>query len=462
MFGYNKVSFHLVALGVAAAALHAAETRTASWPADAGMDWRFYDVYCDDAPGYQNNSTAATATDPQRGKYYNYYRLRTRLWGRVGIEDQFEFYGRIANEFRYYDNNRDIYPFPNELFIDNLYADFRDLWQDRVGLRVGRQDLYYGGGRIIRDGTPGDVTRSFFFDAVKADIRLTEQSTLDLVGIWTRPEDPWTLGNEDVDLTRYQSGEGGNDLTERGLMAYYTNRESVDFPYEVYYVYKDDSRWLSSQGTRLPERRYHTLGMRLTPRFGERWSAEAEAAGQYGEIGDSGAVGERDILAMLAYGGVTYRMPDYRWQPYVTTACLVLSGDDERFDDPVARGTDTGWNPVFGRMIWYSDLLTLAYPFYRLTNLVYPHLEAGVKFSEGHALTLQGGPHFACVSDNSNGDSFRGYMAFVRYMFPLLRESGRRRGAVRGVFKGEVLEAGDYYGDPDTAYYLRFEIHAKL
>jgi hypothetical protein len=457
---YGKLRWTLAALLVVAnAGLGVAGER---YVADAGIDWRFYEVFMDNPVAYQNNRTADTATDPQRGTYYSYSRLRTRPWGRFEFDERYGLYGRLANEFRFYDNNKQLYPFPNELFIDNLYLDFKNLWQDRFSLRVGRQDLYYGAGRVIRDGTPGDITRSFFFDAVKATVRLAEKSALDLVGIWQRPEDPWTLGSEETDLTRYQSRKGGNDLCERGLMAYYSNRERAEFPFELYYVYKDESRWWSSTDVRLPERRYHTAGVRVTPRFDEHWTAEAELAGQYGTIGDSGSSHERDILAWMAYGGATYTATEYRWKPYVTTAVLVLSGDDERFDDPGARGTDTGWNPVFGRMIVYSDLMTGAFAFYRLSNLVYPHVEMGVKLAEGHSVSLQGGPHFACVSDNSNGDTFRGYLAFARYMFPLLRESNQRRGAIRGVLKAEVLKAGDYYGDTDIAYYIRFEIHAHL
>jgi len=446
----------------AAQAGQAEEARTALLRGDAGIDWRFYQVFVDNAVAYQNNRTAATATDPQRGVYYSYSRLRTRPWARLDIGDEYGLYARLANEFRFYDNNRQVYPFPNEVFIDNLYADFKGLWQDRLDLRVGRQDMRYGAGRVIRDGTPGDISRSFYFDAVKVGIRLTEASTLDLAGVWQRPEDHWTLGDEHSDLTRYQTHTGGNDLTERAVLAYYSNRERKDFPFELYYVYKDESRWFSSTGTRLPERRYHTAGVRLIPRLDEHWTAEAELAGQYGTVGSSGVAGERDILAWMAYGGITYTAVERRWKPYVTGAVLVLSGDGDRFDDPGARGTDTGWNPVFARSIWTSDIMSAAYAFYRLSNLVYPHVEVGVNMAPGHSFNVQGGPQFAHTGDNSNGDSFRGYLGVARYMFPVLHESKQRRGAVRGAVKLEVLEAGDYYGNPDTAYYVRFEIHAQL
>ncbi|NLF99345.1 MAG: hypothetical protein GX565_04260 [Lentisphaerae bacterium] len=429
---------------------------------DAGVDFRFYNVYSDNPVAYQNNQTAETATDTQKGTYYDYCRLRTRPWGRMRVDDQYELYMRLGNEFRAYDNNKQLYPFPDELYIDNLYVDLDDLWRDRLSVRLGRQDLKYGAGRVIRDGTPGDISRSYYFDAAKAEVRLTEKSSVDLVGIWQRPEDPWTLGNEDVDLTKYQTREGGNDLTERAALAYYCNRERKEFPYELYYVYKDESRWLAANGARLPERRYHTAGVRLIPRFSEHWTAEAELAGQYGTIGDSGSVGERDIAGWMGYGGTTYTVTEWKWKPYVTAATLVLSGDDERFDDPNASGTDTGWNPVFGRGVWTSDIMSAAYANYRLSNLIYPHVETGLNFADGHSVSLQGGPQFVCERDNRNGDSFRGYLGVLRYLFPLVRESKKRRGAVRGVVKLEVLEAGDYYGEPDLAYYLRFEIHAQL
>jgi len=426
-----------------------------------GIDWRFYDVYCDNAVAYQGNRTTDTATDTQKGTFYNYYRLRTRPWMRVRFDDRHELYGRLANEFRVYNNNKQTYPFPHELFIDNLYLDWRGVWRDRLDLRIGRQDMRYGAGRVIRDGTPGDISRSYYFDAVKAGVRVTEKSTLDLVGIWQRPKDNWTLGHEDVDLTRYQVSEEGNDLTERGLMAYYTSKEHSEFPYELYYVYKDESRWLSSNGQRLPERRYHTVGARVTPRLDEHWTAEGEVAGQVGTIGDSGASGERDILAWMGFGGLTYTATERRWKPYVTTALLVLSGDDDRFDDPNAQGMDTGWNAVFGRGVWTSDVMSAAYAGYRLSNLIYPHVELGVNLTDGYAFNIQGGPQYAYESDNSNGDMFRGFLSVLRCQFPLLRASKERRGAVRGAIKAEVLDAGDYYGDPEVAYYLRFEIHAQ-
>jgi hypothetical protein len=430
---------------------------------DAGIDWRYYDVVFDNPVTYQANRSSQNATDTQRGTYYQYFRLRTRPWGLLTLDERYDLYARLGHEFRVYDNNKQNYRFPDELFIDSLYVEFRELLNDRLSLRVGRQDMRYGAGRMIRDGTPGDVTRSYFFDAIKGQIKVDETSTLDLIGIWQRPVDHWTLGNERVDLTRYASRKGGNDLTERALAAYYSNRAQQEFPYDLYYIYKDESRWFAgNSGTRIPERRYHTLGARIVPRLTEHWSAEAEVAGQIGTIGSSATVGERDILAWLAYGGATYRRNEWRWKPYVTTAVLVMSGDDERFDDPNARGTDTGWNPIFARSIWSSDILTAGYACYRVSNWVYPHAEAGITPVDDHTFNLQAGPNYAYTSDNANDDTYRGFLVIGRYLFNVLKDSKTWRGPVRGAFKAEMLRAGDYYGAAEAAYYLRFELYFNL
>ena len=63
--------------------------------AKAGADARFRYDFKDNAPKFQNNKTAATATDPQDTKYQDYYRLRTRVWGKASYED-YTLFGRVG------------------------------------------------------------------------------------------------------------------------------------------------------------------------------------------------------------------------------------------------------------------------------------------------------------------------------------------------------------------------------
>lgn len=428
---------------------------------DAGVDARFRYDWKGRPLRYQNNRTAAAATDPHDTRYQDYYRMRTRFWGEMSYENV-TLYSRLANEFRGYHNAAPQNKFPDELFIDNLYFEIRDICGERLSLRAGRQDLNYGAGRVISDGMAGDGSRTASFDAVKAIARIDEKRKLDLVAVWQRPEDHWTLGNARYDLTKYQTSDGGNAMTERALMAYYSDNAFEGVPFELYYIYKDETRWLASNGKRLPERRYSTIGARVVPHLSEKWSAEGEVAVQAGETGRGAAGGRRDILTWMGYGGVTYTETEFGWKPYVTAAVLVLSGDDDRFDDPAARGKDTGWNTLFNRSTWFSELMSGEFATLRWSNLVYPHLEAGVCPAKDHRALVQGGPHYAYRHDNANGDAYRGLFLMARYDFPLLRPAAERRGGVRGTLLAEVIEAGGYYADAGTAYCLRFELNAKF
>lgn len=428
---------------------------------DVGADLRFSEAFADNLLGFQANQSATTATDPQRTYFYSYSRPRTRLWSRFSLDDQYLLYARVANEFRFYHNHTQLYPFPNEIFIDNLYLDMRGVVDERLDIRVGRQDMRYGGGRVIRNGTPGDF-RSIYFNALKTTLWLSDKSSLDLAGVWQQAHDPWTINDADVDLNRYQRRKGGTDLAERGAFAYYTNREDEELRFEFYHVYMEESRWFSTSNARLPPRRYHTLGTRVTPRFSEYYSAEVELAAQHGTVGGSGSVGERDIWAWMGYGAATGTAADWLWQPDLTAAVLILSGDDQRFDDPNARGTDSGWNPVMGRGTWTSEIMSAQYSMYRLSNLVYPHLETSINFASDHALKLQAGPHYAYQIDNSNGDNFRGYLSVVRYIFPVLRKSSQRRGRMHGELKYEATDGGGYYRNSGYGYYLRLVLFAYL
>ena len=121
------------------------------------------------------------------GTHQDYLRFRTRIWGQVGT-DSVSLYGRLANEWRDYrvpnsstTTSRN-WRWPDEIVLDNLYLDIKGLLDDRLSLRIGRQDLNYGAGRVIFEGTPGDGSRTLFFDALKATVKLSKTTTLDVLG----------------------------------------------------------------------------------------------------------------------------------------------------------------------------------------------------------------------------------------------------------------------------------------
>jgi hypothetical protein len=428
---------------------------------DAGLDLRFRYEFKDDWM-----DKGKTSVNPA---YEDYYRMRTRVWGRVAFGDDLAAYLRLGNEFRDYrnsDGSKHKNEFPDELYIDNLYLDLNDLG-GRVDLRVGRQDIKEGAGRLVSDGTPGDGSRSAFFNAILAKVKVLEKSDVDLMATWNRHRDDWTFGNpyEDYDLTKIKSGSPYSRMDEKGLMAYFHYNEVQEFPMEFYWIWKQEERFYDKE-TRYPGRDFHTLGTRLTPKLGDKLSAEVEAAVQLGRTdGQSGMEG-RDIAAWMTYAGLTWSEKGVFGKPKLTGALLYLSGDEDSYYKTADGSTDTGWNPVFNRTTWFSEVCSGMYDQYRWSNLIYPHLEAGIEPVVRHKVKLQCGPMFAAEEDNGATDRYRGLYTQLRYDFPLLGKVFGERGGLTGAVVGEALWYGDYYAhdaaDADAATWLRFELNGKF
>ncbi|HOE60607.1 MAG TPA: alginate export family protein [Kiritimatiellia bacterium] len=439
----------------------AATEKKAELDFDAGMDIRARYEFKDN---WMNKGK--TSVNPA---YEDYYRLRTRFWGKATFGDDYAAFLRLANEFRDYRNstgNKRKNEFPDELFIDNLYLDFNNL-ADRVDLRVGRQDIREGAGRVISDGTPGDGSRSTYFDALFAKVRFLEKSDVDLMATWNRYRDDWTLGNpHDVyDNTKIKSGSPYSKMDEKGLMAYVHYNEIENFPMEFYWIWKQEDRFFDKK-TRYPGRDFHTLGTRLMPKINEKLSAEVEAAVQTGQIDSQSGMRGRDILAWMTYAGLTYSEKEVFSKPKLTGAVLWMSGDTDSYYKTQDGSTDTGWNPVFNRTTWFSELCSSMYDQYRWSNLIYPHLEAAVEPFQKHKVKVQCGPMFAHEKDNGATSSYRGLYTQARYDFPLLSKIFGKRGEVKGAVVGEALWYGDYYQhdavNEDVATWLRFELNGKF
>jgi len=431
------------------------------WDFDAGADARFRYEYKDN---WMDKGKTSVSPD-----YEDYSRLRTRVWGKAAYGDDLGAYLRLGNEFRDYrnsDENKHKNEFPDELYIDNLYLDFNNI-RDRVDLRVGRQNIKEGSGRMISDGTGGDGTRTEYFDAILAKVKMLEHSDIDLMGTWNRYRDDWTLGNpHDIyDQTKIKSGSPYSKMHEKALMAYVHYNEVEDFPLEFYWIWKQETRFYDKD-TRYPGRDFHTLGTRLLPRFSDTLSAELESAVQVGQIDGQPGMEGRTIAAWMTYAGVTYERNEWAGKPHLTGAVLYLSGDEDSYYKETGGSTATGWNPLFNRTDSEGHISAGMYDSYRWSNLIYPHLEAVVEPRAKHKVRVQAGPMYAAEKDNGARDAYRGLFALCRYDFPLLSKIFGKRGDVKGTVVGEVLAYGDYYAhneaDTDMATWLRFEVNAKF
>ena len=440
------------------------EGQALSW--DAGGDLRLRQEMWDNMPrgAIQSHNES-------------YFRMRARLWGKVENED-FTIYGRLADEFREYVtaaprtatwNPRNYAHTPGELILDNLYLDVRDLLWDRVDLRIGRQELFYGSGRMIFEGTPMDGSRTFFFDAVKAVVKITEKNTIDVVGFYNSAStfgagDPKPLGGGDLPLNSIETWSKGMD--EWGAALYFKSKEVKELPFEVYYIYADRSNYELWNGVDRQGRWINTMGLRLMPKITEEFSAEFEGAAQYGQKESGASVGGH-----MAYLGLTYA-PTLELlgtaKPYATLATLYLSGDpDKRRGDNATndKEDDRSWDPLWSRYTYFLSEMYAYQGYYGVcywSNMIYPNLEVGSKWPNKHAFFTSFGPMYTAVQDGrgSNGGdgALYGYFWRGRYDFPIWTKIFGKRGNLMGHVTLEVLEPGDYSATDELAYFARWEV----
>lgn len=432
---------------------------------DAGADLRVRHELVDNLP-MSGGSVMKNAS---------YLRIRPRVWGEVKNEN-FKLYTRFADEFRHYFQPSESHnsEWPDEVLLDNLYLDLYNLFGDRVDLRIGRQDFFgpngpvYGAGRVLADGTPFDGSRTIFMDAIKATVKFDEKNTLDVLAIYNSPETELSWGHPTkTDGSEYKErpltsiNPRSKDLTEWGGGLYFRSKEVELLPFELYYLYKRESKARLSDGTKLQGRFVNTWGARLMPKLTDTLSAELEGAVQAGEK-DGGA----STAGYMGYAGLTYRpLAEGAVKPYLTGSLYYLSGDKNRGADE----KDTAWDPLWSRWPQFSELYVYSFMYGAgyWSNLLYPSLEGGVGFGPGHKVRASIGPMYAAVDDSEttqgtdNGNLY-GWLGVVRYDFPLLKAKPGKRGNVSGHVTAEVLDPGDYYASDKMAYFLRWEVIMKF
>ncbi|MCB2180778.1 MAG: alginate export family protein [Desulfobulbaceae bacterium] len=293
-----------------------------------------------------------------------FFRLRTRLWGQYAFTPDVAFRARLTNAWREYDSDKGVnnYQAMDEFVFDNFFMDINNLFSEKLHLRLGRQDLKYGTGKIIRIGTPLDSSRTYYFDAVKARF-MFPKLTVDALGIITDNEDEFAIHRENRQLV-----EG----KEHGAGIYVTNRHFAKIPQEYYYFFKHEDR--------ASDLDLHTLGARFSPKFTKQFSANMEVAVQDGSR-DNG----NDIEGQLFDLSLFYKLPEsVSFKPVMDLSYYYLSGDDKN------TGTEEGWHPLWARFpqyMSYTIVRALVPNFAAWSNISMPSI--GLKANIGSHFTLR-------------------------------------------------------------------------
>lgn len=293
----------------------------------------------------------------------SYFRLRIQLWDNVRFTEKVSFYIRIATEPRYYiagpyrvtlDSGTNLKRFDqDEIFIDNFYIDVKKPFNLPFNLRVGRQDFLgkdmYGEGFIIFDGTPADGSRSFYFNAIKLQLLIGENHTLDFVFISQPTIDqylpslhPSVYDSEKETSRLYINHKKRLNAThEQGFLIYSKNRISQNLIIEPYYLYKTENEWHIN-----PELNFHTFGIRGVLKLNDEWSIKAEIARQLGRYSTG-----KDKTGLGGYIFLEKSFSNIKFSPKIELGVAYLSGDNRN-----SKNKDEAWNPPFSRAALWNEL----------------------------------------------------------------------------------------------------------
>jgi len=378
----------------------------------------------------------------------NYMRVRTRLWGSWAPIEGWKLRIQLNNEHRHWfksekgleDSDFEI----NELIVENFYLSIDRIAGSPFSVILGRQNIMRGEGFVYMDGGPLDGSRTAYFNGIRLMMEYKKRS-LEFHVISNPTWDKYLPV-----VNNLQNGLIENKETGAGL--YYTDESYENKKIEAYYDFKnkEDSKGGS------PESDIHTLGGRLSGRYGDNLSYAAELAFQAGDM--RGA----DRRGFGGYAHGTWDMP-MRWNPSLTAGFIYLSGDDPSTEEY------EGWDPLYSRWPKWSDLYiyTLA-PEAGVAyweNLMAPSVKLALNPDE--RITLETTLYYMLAprddpysAPGMSGPAFLSGDGDTRGALSIIRLNWRYNEYLSGHLLWERLYPGDYYFDgADPADFLRWQIY---
>jgi hypothetical protein len=368
---------------------------------------------------------------------FTFYRMRPRLWVDARPRDGLRVYFRLADEYRWgrgekLSGSRDP---ETKIGIDNAWAGVRIA--GGMSVRFGRQDLMYGEGFLVFDGTPADGSSTAYFDAAVAS---------------------WTDGSAgtNVDLlmakiaeTGFAPGSGDEDF-----YALYLRKD----PAEVYLLHRNQRSGIGlGPGGGYPDilhpaHKTTALGARYAriPELGPHLAAE----GAYEMLDDFRGSGH--AFGGYARGGFTGGARKLG----VEAGGLYLSGDDPK------TGKIEGWDGFYSEWPKYSE--GVIYTVYDGLTRIRPDdagswTNAGALWLEIRAVpvararvSLRATKLLAVENSGPGTGTDRGILFAAQANLDL-------GPGLAGQAVAEYFDPGDFYARAaDAAWYARWQITAKF
>jgi hypothetical protein len=355
---------------------------------------------------------------------------------------------RLTNENRYYlaPKNR---PYNiHEAFFEELHVRWKEAFGLPLALCVGRQNLMLGEGFVIFDGGPLDGSRSAYFNAIRADIRLAKDQTLMVFALKQPRTDTYLPLINDRNQLLVEQPESGYGL--------YWTWTARDGGLETY-LFRKNTGAVAELPAGVPAEITVAGGRLKAPVLAKGWTLTAEGAYEFGRRGD------QDVAA---FGGYAYLTAGFSLVPEVPSSLSVgvihLGGDNLATAD-----RSEAWDPAFSRWPKWSESLIYTSirenggkPAY-WTNMgsLFGTAEIGMSKSFRLVLTihrLTAPRQSAATSFLSGAGRRRGDLAIARLVY----NAGPH---LAGHIVWEYFRPGNYFraGASDYAW-LRFELFFKF
>lgn len=417
---------------------------------DFGGDIRTRAVHLDNIPVHVDIPIPGVSEDGVLRGETEFYRFRTRVWGAACWDQDFNLRMRVLNEFRHQEKSRlaNAWEWPDELIVDQLYFDLNHLAGGNLDLRIGRQDLIYGTGKLILDGTPLDGSRTIYLDAAKATWKGMEGYTVDVVGIYQSGENDLAVGNEHRNLTGASPSDEPYD--EYGGVIYVKGRVAENLKGELYHIYKVEEEYVRGSGLAVEESEILTFGARLMPAFCAAVNGSFEGAFQAGSQGDV------DREAYMFDGMVNWTLPCDVTKPILSAGYYYLSGDD------AATSDNERWNPLWARWPQYSELYVYAFDTEGAgwwSNVSMPHVDLSFIPWKDAKTTLLVGHMSAPEANGPGGGKTRGMLATFKTDFTIAKGLIGAGDRLYGHVLFEYFDPDSYYRlATDAAHFARLEL----
>ena len=354
----------------------------------------------------------------------------------------------------------------SEIVVENLYIEAFDIGGAPLGLRIGRQNLSYGDGFVICDGTPLDGSRTQYINAALVTLAIP-QWAVDIFAGFNHEQEDLLPVIDDENMRLVEADECLMGIYAR-TMPYRGQPRS--FTLEPYFIIKRERAeyW---------QDRVSTFGSRLVIP-GERVRLRGEAAYQTGhKHHDYRLQGDQEAKNVSAFGGTAYL--DIMLKEYygleLTAGYVYLGGDNLK-----THGKYEGFNPVLGRWPQWSELYI-----YTLIpeagvgywqNIKFPMAQARCEPYKGLVFDARVMLMYANRADPLDcvpyGSMFDEPLSMKRGNLYALRLSYLIGKHVSGHLLYEHFSPGGYYewlwnecnttGEPRAADFLRLEVSFKM